>query len=182
MNNKEVWLPFACTIGMHKRELSVSSYGRRKVTNPKTGKVLKLDYGTNNNGYRKFGRFGDAHRLIAQSFIPADNLTSNDARKYSHVNHVDGVKSNNNVSNLEWCSCAENVQHAQDTGLSNKDLRTHTFVNRDGVIVQGLYSDLKANSRQLFDLGVRSVQSLKQGDRLTVKGWTYVGAVGPTNT
>jgi hypothetical protein len=50
------------------------------------------------------------HRLVAMVFIPnPDGLPQ--------VNHVDGDKSNNNRSNLEWVSQSENHLHAFRTGL-----------------------------------------------------------------
>ena len=53
------------------------------------------------------------HRLMAETFIPNPyNLRD--------VNHKDGNKLNNNISNLEWVSHSGNVKHAYDNGLEKK--------------------------------------------------------------
>lgn len=49
-------------------------------------------------------------RLVAIAFIP-------NPKKLPQVNHIDGDRNNNTVSNLEWCTAAENCQHAWDNGL-----------------------------------------------------------------
>lgn len=66
-----------------------------------------------NKGYVMYERFKSVHRLVAIAFI--DNPDNK-----AEVNHKDGVKTNNNVCNLEWMTHQENVQHAWDNGLATK--------------------------------------------------------------
>jgi hypothetical protein len=52
------------------------------------------------------------HRLVANAFI--DNINN-----YPQINHIDGIKSNNCDSNLEWCDNMYNAHHAIKMGLIN---------------------------------------------------------------
>jgi hypothetical protein len=53
------------------------------------------------------------HRLVAFAYLDND-----DFEVYTFVNHKDGNKLNNQLSNLEWCTPTHNMQHAVKTGLT----------------------------------------------------------------
>lgn len=74
------------------------------------GRILKQ--GLSSDGYRQVGYIHSVgrttarvHRLIALAFIP--NLHNK-----PQINHIDGNKQNNSISNLEWCTNSENTIHA----------------------------------------------------------------------
>ena len=93
-------------IGTHNyhKELALQPNGRRG-----SAKYISIGLWKNNKPKYKY-----LHRLVAEAFIPnPDNKL--------YVNHIDGYPYNNAVTNLEWCTAHENMQHAVDTGLVKYD-------------------------------------------------------------
>lgn len=93
----------------------ISNQGRLKN---RSGKILKqMDWSC---GYKMYKLCRDGkyirilvHRLVMISFSCVENY------KDLQVNHKDGNKGNNTLSNLEWTTQKENILHASKNGIHN---------------------------------------------------------------
>lgn len=114
---EEQWKPIEGTDGKYE----VSNFGRVR-TNGKRPGLLTLTKQKSGYRYAMIEIDGKScnrrvHRLVAQHFLPnPDNM--------KEVNHKDGNKDNNHVSNLEWCTRSYNVKHSFDTGLKQPHIWT----------------------------------------------------------
>jgi hypothetical protein len=118
MNDKdEIWR----NVKEHMGTYQVSNFGRVRSLD----KILK-----NKNGYRKrkgkllkpvlyhgyekvclIRKLTFVHRIVANSFLikpMGENIV---------VNHKNGIKTDNRIENLEWCTQSENVKHSYRNGL-----------------------------------------------------------------
>lgn len=82
------------------------------VVSTLSGKIRILSPSKDKDGYLKFtlrtlnGKTtAFQHRLIAKTFLP-------NPENKPDVNHIDGVKTNNDISNLEWVTKSENMIHS----------------------------------------------------------------------
>lgn len=78
--------------GILKTKINIGGYCEVRLSNNKIDKHITV------------------HRLVATQFIP------NDLNKPC-INHINGIKTDNRVENLEWVDYFENMKHAVDTGL-----------------------------------------------------------------
>lgn len=89
------------------------------------------------------------HSLIAKAYIPnPDNLPE--------INHKDGNKENNTVSNLEWCTSSQNSVHALREGLMvpAKGLATKNgrFTDEDIITIRNLYKSKQYSQYRIAEM------------------------------
>lgn len=106
---KEVWVDIVRYEGLYQ----VSNLGRVKAVVNETHKVEKiLEPRIHSGGYlrvslSKNGKEKDfyIHRLVGEAFLPNPN-------NLKEINHINGYKTLNHVTNLEWCDRQQNARHA----------------------------------------------------------------------
>jgi len=119
------------------------------------------------NGVRHYLR---VHRLVAMTFLPnEDNLPL--------VNHKDGNKQNNHVSNLEWCTYQENVVHGFDVlgrkGYNGGMNKRVAKVDPNTGKILAVYSSMKEASKA-NGLKSVSINHVIAGRNKTAKGFKWV--------
>lgn len=151
----------------------VISRGRvHKQCTTKSGyKQVKLYYA----GFKKHFYI---HRLVAEAFIPnPDSLP--------YVNHIDFDKTNNNVSNLEWCSASYNIKYSYDAGRCelSRQLTSALGKKYGGRIKKAvqsiengiIYPSIKQASREV---GIKNtsniINAIKKGYKSGGFTWRYV--------
>lgn len=155
-NILEQWKPVPGYEGLYE----VSNQGQ--VKGPKGFIKPKIQY----NGYartelwKKGLRYRPSiHRLVAEVFIP-------NPENKPQVNHLDGNKLNNNVSNLEWCTVQENLLHSVILHQRFGEKASNSKLKEEEVVAILVMLDKGVPGKWLADLfGITNAQisNLKKG-------------------
>ena len=111
------------------------------------------------------------HRLVAQKFL--DNPENK-----PQVNHKDGNKLNNHVSNLEWVTVSENSKHAYNNGLTpppptregqfgydhNRSIEVHEYNSETGKYIRSFGSMSEASRHYGYHVSTISV-AIRNGNK-----------------
>ena len=167
MTNLEIWKDIPNYEGLYQ----VSNLGNIKSLNYlRTGKEVVLRPRLNGNGYYRAvlsnqGKVKNkyVHRLVMLAFVGESELT---------VNHKNGVKTDNRLENLEYCTRSENMQHAFNTGLSPrgenhyKAKLTRSCVEK---IKYGHKGMLQREIADIYGITQRQVSAIRLG-----KKWKHI--------
>ncbi len=151
-NLNQIWVPIK---DFPNYEINIIGEVRRinNSTRGKAGYLLKSFIHTKgyksirlrNKGLSKTFRI---HRLVAEAYLP-------NPKQMPQVNHINGIKTDNHISNLEWCDNSYNQRHSYNVlnkrpGMVDELLqrklqrvRTHPIQKRDEVLEQ-------RNERKIF--------------------------------
>lgn len=109
------------------------------------------------------------HRLLARQFLP-------DFNENLFVNHIDGVKTNNSLNNLEMVTRSENTKHSFELGLQvalkGENNPAAKLTERDVLLIRNMLSDNVFSGikiAKLFNVSKRTIYRIRDG-----LSWSYL--------
>lgn len=145
---KEIWKPI---VG-YERFYSASNFGRirRNLKGMGTSKNRILKTSLTNLGYFNCSLSKNntrksflVHWIIAKTFLKKP-------QNKSQVNHIDGDKKNNHISNLEYVTFSENVRHSYNLGLQKTKLTNQQVISMRKKFLTGRYT--KSQLAKIFGI------------------------------
>lgn len=152
----EIWMPI-----LNYANYEISNFGR--VMNVTRNKLKNIS--TNMHGYKytvlcRFGKRKNKliHRIVADHFI--DN-----PKNLPVVNHINAIKSDNLVSNLEWCTQKENVIHSWNMNLctanSGSKCNLSKLKEEDVLSIRKLRETKKSKEiSKLYNISERTIRDI----------------------
>lgn len=109
------------------------------------------------------------HRIIADTFLSQPQFDQ------TQVNHIDGNKSNNHVSNLEWCSPSDNMIHCAKMYSTNSNKKAVCQIDKDTGNVIREFSGVK-DAMRITGVNSGSIVGVCKGRKKSAGGyvWKYL--------
>lgn len=141
----------------------------------RTGRMLTLR--PNSNGYLRADLYKHSkrdqrlvHRLVAEMFLP-----NSEGKK--EINHKNGNRADNRLSNLEWCTRSENLKHSFANGrehpMTGKFGALHHNSQAIKCINNGVVYGSQREAARALDLCYKQINSALTGKQLHVKGYKF---------
>ena len=177
MSESEVWKDITGYEGLYmiSNKGNVYSVRRRDSRGIKCGgRILKPRYSGNgylqvdlrNNGKRKTKYI---HRLVTEAFIP-------NPESLPQINHIDEVKDNNNVENLEWCDSMYNNNYGTKIERLSKKVKAVNAKTGETITFNSTAeAERKGYSRGGVSTACRGVYKDNNTGKLIGDGHTYRG-------
>lgn len=157
-------------------EYQISNFGRVKSLNyNRTGKEKILKSYSNTDGYLQVDLYKQGkrkgfkiHRLVADTFLDNPN-------NYEEVNHIDEDKTNNHVTNLEWCTHFYNMNYGTRTDRAKDKQKIAQCKKVLCITTNTIYNSIKEAS-QILNISSSNICYCCNGKRKTCGGlkWKYV--------